>query len=373
MTLTVLVLAAGLSRRMGTLKPLMPFGATTVLGHVIATCRAAGLGDIRVVIGHCGEAVAAEAARHGASAIANPDYESGMFSSVQAGIAALGKEVAGVLVLPADLPLIRPATIARVAAAFVTGTAPIVRPIFARKRGHPPAIRWALFPEILASDGAGGLAALLDRHEAETADIAVFDRGVLMDMDYPGDHVALQAMQARHAIPDDGECLAMLEAAGAPVGVWRHCTAVAALATALAERLAAAGLALDVDLIRAAALTHDIAKGQPDHAETGSALLREYGFPDIAAIVAQHMDCPAGSALDAAQIVFLADKLVAGTVPATLEARFARALARFQDNPAALAGATRRRAAAEAILGEIGRIAPVMDLIAAGETTRVAG
>jgi putative nucleotidyltransferase with HDIG domain len=373
MTPTVLILAAGLSRRMGTLKPLMPFGATTVLGHVLATCHAAGLQDIRVVTGHRGEAVAAEAERHGAVAIDNPAYESGMFSSVQAGVAALGDDVSGVLVLPADLPLIRPATIARVAATFVAGTMPIVRPVFARKRGHPPAIGRALFADILASDGAGGLAALLDTHEAETADVAVFDRGVLMDMDYPGDHAALLAMHARHAIPDDGECVAMLAAAGAPVGVWRHCTAVAALATALAERLAAAGLPLDVDLIRAAALTHDIAKGQPDHAEAGAALLRDFGFPDVAAIVAKHMDCPADGMPDAAQIVFLADKLVAGTVPATLEARFARAMARFQDDPAALAGAMRRRAAAEAILYEIGRIVPVLDLIAAGDRTRVAG
>jgi CTP:molybdopterin cytidylyltransferase MocA len=221
MTPTVLILAAGLSRRMGTLKPLMPFGATTVLGHVIGTCRAAGLTDIRVVTGHCGDAVAAETARHGAIAIHNRDYESGMFSSVRAGIAALEEDVSGVLVLPADLPLIRPATIARVAAAFVGGAAPIVRPVFARKRGHPPAIQRTLFPEILASDGDGGLAALLDGHEAETADIPVFDRGVLMDMDYPGDHAALLAMHARHAIPDDGECVAML-AFGGIARRWRR-------------------------------------------------------------------------------------------------------------------------------------------------------
>lgn len=370
--IAVVILAAGFSSRMGALKPLLPFGANTVLGHVVATCHAAGLNDVHVVVGHEGDAVAAEAARYGAAVTRNADYATGMFSSVRAGIAALPPTIAGTLILPVDVPLVRAATLRRLADAARRDRPTILHPIFATRRGHPPYVGRALFAEIAAAEGASGLRAVLDRHAGCTSECVVFDRGILLDMDFPADHAALRALAARHAVPDDGECAALLVAAGAKVDIRRHGEAVAALATALAERLAAAGVDLDVDRVRAAALLHDIAKGAPRHAEAGAAFLAEAGFADLADIVAQHMECEAGGAPSAAQVVFLADKLVAGTRPTTLAARFAPAEARFAADPAALAGARRRHVAAEAILAAIAARVPIADLLVAPEQ-RIAG
>ena len=49
--ISAILLAAGESQRMGRPKPTLPWGHTSVLGQVVATCTAAGLEDILVVTG----------------------------------------------------------------------------------------------------------------------------------------------------------------------------------------------------------------------------------------------------------------------------------------------------------------------------------
>jgi len=84
-----IVLAAGFSSRMGAFKPLLPFGERTVVAHVVANLRAAGLQRIHVVTGFEAENLAPELNRLGVTRAHNPDFAKGMFSSVRAGVASL--------------------------------------------------------------------------------------------------------------------------------------------------------------------------------------------------------------------------------------------------------------------------------------------
>jgi HD superfamily phosphohydrolase YqeK len=155
----------------------------------------------------------------------------------------------------------------------------------------------------------------------------------------------------------------MVDVLAVPPPVWDHCRAVADAAVALGRAVNAAvdedapDGPLRLDLIRSAALVHDLARTGPDHARAGAALLREMGFHDVADIVAVHMDLPPERRrrLDAAAVVFLADKFVAGDARVPLEERFRRQAARFIGRPAALAGLARRRASAVAVRDEIER------------------
>ena len=408
-----IVLAAGFSSRMGAFKPLLPFGGKTVLGHVVASLREAGLRHIYVVTGHNAGLMAPELASlegmpgpldslvrevppHSVSlpkgredagipdaassgvpsplgekdgmrgdfanhstgfritAVHNGNFAAGMFTSVQAGVASLPAAMDGFLLLPVDVPLVRAWTIRRVLATAATADARIVYPTFCGKRGHPPFIGRALFGEILSSDGEGGLRAILARHEAEAANVAVFDRGCLLDMDSPRDYGRLQDTLAHLHVPDEDECVAMLEAAATPEPVRRHCRMVAGLATSLALSLNKAGVQLDACLVRAAALVHDIAKGQPQHAQAGAALLREFGFPGVADLVACHMTITFdGSRIDEGAVLYLADKLIQGEMRVRLEERFAPALTRFEDDAVALASVRRRYTDARAILSAV--------------------
>ena len=69
-----------------------------------------------------------------------------------------------------------------------------------------------------------------------------------------------------------------------------HCRAVADMAVRIGEALNHAGVSLNLGLIRAAALVHDLTRGEPDHARRGAKLLQDLDMPQIAAIVATRMD-----------------------------------------------------------------------------------
>ena len=59
---TAIVLAAGESRRMGTLKPLLPFGSGSVIGQVVRSLQASPIDAVLVVVGHRGAEIAAHLA-----------------------------------------------------------------------------------------------------------------------------------------------------------------------------------------------------------------------------------------------------------------------------------------------------------------------
>jgi putative nucleotidyltransferase with HDIG domain len=361
-SVAAIVLAAGRSSRMGDFKPLMPFGERTLVGHVVAGLRAAGVAEVHVVTGFQAQALQPELERIGVTAVHNAEFDRGMFSSVQAGIASLPAETDAFLLMPVDMPLVRPGTIGRLVEATASDQAAVFYPTFRGARGHPPLIRRPLFAEILCWDGDGGLAELLSRHEREAHDVKVFDWGCLTDMDRREDFYRVASALARRRFPDPAECETMLEEAATPAPVRRHCRAVAALAEDIARRLRAAGEPIDPALTRAAAWLHDIAKGLPHHAEAGAAMVGAFGFPELADAVARHTDLGGDNRLDEAAVVYLADKLVQGEARVSLEARFVPALTRFAGDPMAFAAASCRYAEAkaieDAIEARIGRIVP---------------
>ena len=100
------VLAAGLSRRMGVQKLLLPFAGKTVIAHIVDQILASNIDDIYVVVGHESERVRRELSERNVTIVSNPDYESGMLSSVRCGLAALPEECRAVLVALGDQPSI---------------------------------------------------------------------------------------------------------------------------------------------------------------------------------------------------------------------------------------------------------------------------
>lgn len=360
--IAVVVLAAGWSSRMGALKPLLPFGDSTVLGHVVATIAASGVGPAVVVVGNEGERVGAAAEACGARAVVNAEFAGGMLTSIQAGIAALPASVIGALILPVDVPLIRSNTLAMIAGAARTDPEAVHLPVFDGRCGHPPFIPRRLFAEILAAPREASLRDILKRHEDDTKRVPVIDSGILRDMDYPDEYRRLLAALSHRRHPDEAECEAMFDLNGLPEPTRRHSRAVTRLAVDLAARLATAGVPLDIDLVRAGALLHDITKGEPAHASAGARRVAAFGFAETAAVVAAHMEVAfvEGDALQERHVVYLADKLIKGEQPVSLDERFAPALGAFAGDPEALASARRRHAAAVAVLETIeARIGPV--------------
>ena len=348
--LAAIVLAAGYSSRMADFKPLLPLAGITALERCIGLFRAAGVAEVIAVLGYRAEELQPLAENAGARCVLNPHFEQGMFSSIATGSRALGGGVEAAFVLPADIPLVRPNTIHQLAAAFVTRRAGIVYPVFEGHRGHPPLIARKILAKAAEEGAAGPLSDLLARHESKVIDLPVADQGIHMDMDTPADYDELRALAACRDIPTRAECEAILAGYFVEPSQVRHSRRVAEVAERIAIALARGGYSLNLDLVRAAALLHDLAKGRPDHAIVGAELLRSMDFPRVATIVGAHTDLDfSGGQLDESAIVYLADKLVRGESLVTLDQRFALALARFSDNPLALQAAQRRMATAQKV------------------------
>ena len=342
-----LILSAGLSSRVGSFKPLLQLGSQTLVERAVALFRAAGVEDVRVVVGHRAHEVMPLIEAAGAQVVPNARYPEGMFSSVRAGVETLGPDVDAFYVLPVDVPLVRPWTVRRLREVLFERGAPVVYPRFAGARGHPPLIAARCRSAIRASDGLGGLRAVLRQWEAEAADADVADRNILFDVDGPEEWEEAVARWRRRSVPTREECEALLRHVF-PVdpAVLRHSQAVARVALAVDKALAAAGVALDLAVVEAAALLHDIAKGQPEHARAGARILEELGYPETAAAAASHVDFEGDTngPVGPREVVYLADQLAWGDRVVPLEARFSARMAELAGDPAARAAAESRLA-----------------------------
>lgn len=349
------ILAGGLSSRMGQrFKPLLPLAGRTPLSWLAGTFRQAGLDHILVVTGYRGTEVAAEATRLGLTPVHNPDYETGMFSSVRAGLTALPQGTVRVCIIPVDVPLFRAATVRRLLArAQEPDTPPLLYPVFMGERGHPPLIAASVVPEVLAHHGEGGLRQALAPFAFE--EIAVADAAILADMDTPNQYASLCALAERLDCPTPAEAEALLAIQGVPPQGLAHGRGVAAVAMALGRALNDAGLDLDISLIKASALLHDVAKGQPHHEAAGGQLLDALGFHRAAAIVAAHRDAvlPDSAPITEREIVYLADKFVFGRWLVPVQLRFQQKLDLFAADPEATAAIRRRLGNAQNVLARV--------------------
>ena len=340
--IVAIVLAAGLSSRMGSCKPMLPLDGACALQRTISLFRDAGVSHVLVVLGHRSVDLQPVVERSGACPVINHSYLDGMYSSFLAACHALPSRVQAAFVLPADVPLIRPVTIKLILSSFASNPTPILYPLFSGHRGHPPLIARPILDE--ATQGARGpLSSLLERHSAEAHDVPVFDEAIHTDMDTPSDYQELCTQANRRDIPSEAECDALLQIQRVPAHIVRHTHAVATVAASLADALTAHGIHLDLPLVRAAALLHDMAKGEHDHAVIAAQRLRAFGFDRVAEVVATHSDLPGFSVIDERAVVFLADKLVRNDQPVSLEERFAPAIERYHDMPQVRAAAQLRK------------------------------
>lgn len=189
-----LILAAGLSSRMGVFKPLMKIGQSTMIERIVKTFLTAGCEPIVIVIGRNAEEVKAciqqkikcaekEKTRYRKPSIQfvyNLNFASTqMLDSAKLGMEKLQNQCKRFFVTPADIPLF---TIDTVEKLDKTEGA-IVKPVYGKKSGHPMLLSSKLIPEITAFLGEGGLKQALKETKQEIVYVEVEDEGILKDAD----------------------------------------------------------------------------------------------------------------------------------------------------------------------------------------------
>lgn len=182
------VLAAGQSRRMGARNKLLAeVGGAPMIARTVDAVLATRARPVIVVTGHEAEKVRSALAGRAVGFVHNPDFAAGLSTSLRRGIEAveaLADPVAGALVALGDMPLVAPAEIERLIAAFdpAEGRA-ICLPAFRGKRGNP--VLWAreFFAEMKAVAGDVGAKHLLGEHEDKVCEVAVDSEAPLTDID----------------------------------------------------------------------------------------------------------------------------------------------------------------------------------------------
>lgn len=386
--MATVILAAGRSSRMGTPKPLLPLGSRSLIERVVETVSRAGVNDIVIVTGHEPETLARALSRLPVRTAHNPQYDLGMFSSVRAGVAALRPDVEAFFVLPADCPLVRTQVLERLidefraaretvtdatrdtangavchtpgrTSAHASRSAPgIFHATCCGLRGHPPLLANHYRGALLDTSPNDNLRSFFLRHAEDEVEVEVEDLTILFDMDTPDDYARLRRFaaileQGEHrrdrrstttrvpsasasSVLSDDDALHLLRVLDVPERVVRHCQAVAQVGAALATALLPHQPSLNVDLVRSAGLLHDIARASTtprQHAQVGARLLANLGLSQLSAIIDVHMVLPSEQvdtpAVSEAQLVYLADKLVAEDKVVTLEERTTRTLAKL--------------------------------------------
>ena len=183
-----LIVAAGMSKRMGEFKPMLSIGSISVAQRVIATLSQAGVGKIVMVTGYNATVLERHLAGNGIIFLRNEAYETTqMFDSVKIGLAYLQDKCHRILFTPVDVPLFT----ARTVHTLLDSGAELAVPMCQGKQGHPILISSRLVPEILSDCGEQGLKGAMDRCSVPLRRIDVEDYGTIHDADTPEDFSAL--------------------------------------------------------------------------------------------------------------------------------------------------------------------------------------
>ncbi len=158
-----IVLAAGTSSRMGSNKLLAEFGGGPMVRATVAAVKASPVEAVIVVTGRDAEAVAEAVAPSGVTIAHNLEFAQGLSTSLKAGLAALPSDIDAVVVCLGDMPLVAPAVIARLVAAFNPAEhRSICLPVFKAERGNP--VLWGAqhIPALKELSGDKGARVLFD-------------------------------------------------------------------------------------------------------------------------------------------------------------------------------------------------------------------
>lgn len=194
----IIVLAAGSSSRFDGVRHKLeqPFGAfdggATVLGTTLRHAVASGLPVVVVARAALVPVAARHLTRRHIVMLSDADAARGMGHSIAAGVAERSS-APGWLLLPGDMPLVRPASLLAVAHALEQY--PIAYAQHQGRRGHPVGFAAEFYSELVVLTGDEGARRLLARYPAHGVELP--DPGVLVDVDTPADlEAARQRAQA---------------------------------------------------------------------------------------------------------------------------------------------------------------------------------
>ncbi|MCC5668715.1 nucleotidyltransferase family protein [Nostoc sp. CHAB 5784] len=187
----LLLLAAGASRRMGTPKQLLPIQGRSLLRHLAAISIASLCNPVIVVLGASVHQTRPEIEDLPLQVVENQHWQSGMGTSISAGLAALLEQkpaLNAVLILVCDQPFVSTALINQLVVAYQSTDYQIVATTYLETVGVPALFSDRYFSELLSLNSDTGARQIIQQHLNETYTLA-FPKGAI-DLDTPDQYQA---------------------------------------------------------------------------------------------------------------------------------------------------------------------------------------
>jgi CTP:molybdopterin cytidylyltransferase MocA len=183
-----IVLAAGLSTRMGEPKALLDWGGEPLLAYQVSQLREAGVDEVIVVLGHRADEILRSVRRANCRFMHNSRYQHGRAGSLRIGAKAVNRDADAIVIINVDQP--RPASFLRDLIEHHDEQCAATRPAFGGHHGHPVIVSGRLRAELMAAtDESAGLAGVLAAHAGDLAEYAS-DELCHLDVNTPDDYAA---------------------------------------------------------------------------------------------------------------------------------------------------------------------------------------
>ena len=186
-----IILAAGESRRMGQPKALLHWNGRTFLESVAMMLTNGGVDGLIAVLGDAPAAVIHEVEKIGARRVDNPEWNTGQFSSLKAAISSLAPETLAAVVALVDQPHVPAEVVSSLISEFEASRAPIVRPVWNGRGGHPLLFSREVFATIRSLPDSATAFDVVSAFRDRRRDVAAPDGSILDDIDTPEDFTRL--------------------------------------------------------------------------------------------------------------------------------------------------------------------------------------
>jgi molybdenum cofactor cytidylyltransferase len=184
--ITGIILASGLSRRMGTDKLLLPVEGVAIVERVMQAADASLLDDI--ILAYQNPAVCELARKYRIKTLFNPDAGQGQSASVKAGVRAAAPDTEAYMFLTGDQPRIDAASINLLVDTWRKQPGHIIVPAYGGRRGSPTVFPALLRDKLLALAGDTGGRAVIEQAPDMVRCVDMPDSNAGLDIDTPGDY-----------------------------------------------------------------------------------------------------------------------------------------------------------------------------------------
>ncbi len=184
-----IILAAGEGKRMRKVKLTLPLGDKQLIEWVLQAAKLTPLDKYFLVVRPENKEIIKTGKKWGAEIVLNPEYKSGMSSSIQKALHQISsEELYGFFVLLGDQPLINPSILYKMLLAFTPGKKEIVVPFYKDRQGNPVFFDGYWKDELMKLSGDVGGRVLIKAHPERVKRFKIPNESILLDVDREEDY-----------------------------------------------------------------------------------------------------------------------------------------------------------------------------------------